>query len=785
MVKTRKRRGRRRGSRQSASTHAAVGGVAAGGSAAAVLHALAARLPESPALVPFLSDARRWLSPLLALTALLLMTTVTYWPVFAADYIWDDKIFLEEAPSIQAALGVLDIWFDPRTIKNEAHYWPLVYSSFWLEYQLWGFNPLASHAVNLLLHSVICVLLWSLLARLAVPGAWLIAALFALHPVHVEAVAWVMARKDLFATLFYLLAAGAWLRFRHHTGSGGDSRQRRRAYLWLLSFFVAGMMSKSLIITLPAVLLLCCWWQQGRVQQRDLQHTLPLFIIGFLILLGDLSYYQRWAVIDFTYSWAERPIIAAKALWFYVGKLLWPVPLLPIYPKWDVNPAVLLNWLPLLAGVVLLLGLYFLRHRFGRGPLVAALLFAVILSPMLGLGINVFMLFSFAADRYQYLASAALLALLVAAAVTGLAALCRRIPAAAIPLRAGACVLSLVVLVGYGTMSHGQILRAYQHDAAFWQWIVDNHPQAHSGYYNLGLALVDRGEVQAGIDAYHRALNIDPADVEAHLKYMDESYQETDTGTFINLSFALLELENFEHAVLAARRATQLDPEAMLGHQNLASGLHRLERYEEALAALQEVTRLMKPPSAEQYYFQGHLALLLERREEAEGYLLRSLEIDPGYADARNQMRDLLLEDATDTGNYAELLAFDPRAVEFLVRRAAALTEAGETEQAVQAYQQALAIEPNHSLAMAQAAFLLYNELQRYREALDLFRRIVDSDPTVAQSHANLGSALAQTGNYAEAIASFERALIIDPQLESARTNMEMAQSMLSGASVP
>ena len=138
--------------------------------------------------------------------ALGLLVVASYLPALEAGFVWDDTIFADE-PVVHAWSGLWNIWFSPADIKKEGHYWPVVYTSFWLEHKLWGMNPLGYHAVNLLLHIANVLLIWRILGRLAVPGAWVIAAVFAVHPLHVESVAWVIERKDLLSALFYLTAA--------------------------------------------------------------------------------------------------------------------------------------------------------------------------------------------------------------------------------------------------------------------------------------------------------------------------------------------------------------------------------------------------------------------------------------------------------------------------------------------------------------------------------------------------------------------------------------------------
>ena len=165
---------------------------------------------------------------------------VAYLPAFSAGFLWDDRVFTE-ARAVREWSGLWTLWFRPSEIGNEAHYWPLVYSSFWLEHKLWGFDPAGYHAVNVLLHGANGVMLWRLARRLELPGAWLLAALFAVHPLHVESVAWVIERKDLLSGLFYLGAFGAWLRFAEQPRGGG------RHYALALALFVLGLLCKSMV----------------------------------------------------------------------------------------------------------------------------------------------------------------------------------------------------------------------------------------------------------------------------------------------------------------------------------------------------------------------------------------------------------------------------------------------------------------------------------------------------------------------------------------------------------
>ena len=206
------------------------------------------------------------------------------------------------------------------------HYWPLTYTTFWLEHKIWGLAPAGYHVVNVLLHLLNSLLVWRLLLRLAVPGAWVAAAVFAAHPTHVESVAWIIERKDVLSGLFYLTAVLVWLRFLE--------QPRPWRYGLTLLLFVAGLLSKSIVVTLPAALLIVQWWKDGRIAVRDLQRLAPFFPVALLITAVDLSPIgSRHSLLD--YSLPERMLLASRALWFYAGKLAWPSDLAVIYPRWD------------------------------------------------------------------------------------------------------------------------------------------------------------------------------------------------------------------------------------------------------------------------------------------------------------------------------------------------------------------------------------------------------------------------------------------------------------------
>ena len=468
-----------------------------------------------------------------AILALGLLVAVSYVPAIGAGFVWDDRIFTE-AEAVREWSGLWNIWFSPRTIKLEAHYWPIVYTTFWLEHKLWGFAPAGYHVVNLLLHFVTTVVLWRLLLRLSVPGAYLIAAVFAVHPLHVESVVWVMGRKDLLSALFYLSAALVYLRF--------VDIPRSSRYLLALTLFLTGLLCKSIAITLPAALLIWHWWKQGRVTRPDLLRLLPFFLVGVVVAAADLAFSRSIEATSLDYSIIDRVWIAAYALWFYVGKLLWPTDLAVIYPHWAIR---MHPWGYVLAAGTVASLLWLFRQWIGRGPLAGAAFFAVTLSPVLGFIDYGYMQFSFVADRYQYLAGIGVLAVLIGAAAHGV----EKLP---VGLKIGATGLLVFVLVLLGTLTWRQA-GIYKDEITFYNHIISLNPVARDVHYNLGTALLQRQRWEEGLAAILIGLEQRPDNANAQA----------------NAGGALGMLGRYDEAEKHLRRALELDPDHAPARDNL------------------------------------------------------------------------------------------------------------------------------------------------------------------------------------------------------------------------
>ena len=766
-----------------------------------------ARRPrEVPAAAPA-RGAAAWLGAFSphdapAALALALLVVVSYFPALQGGFVWDDVIFAEE-PVIHSPGGLRSIWFAPADIKNEGHYWPLVYSSFWLEHKLWGLRPAGYHAVNIFLHLLNCLLLWRLLLRLRVPGAVLIAAVFAVHPLHVESVAWIIERKDVLSALFYLGAVLVWVRFVEAPRAG--------SYLLAVVLFTAGLLSKSVVVTLPLALLLWHWWQRGGVRRLDLLRLAPLAVIGAVVTAADLAFYRGREVLELGYTLAERALIAGRALWFYAGKLLWPVELAVIYPRWEIEAASPAGWGYVAAAAGLALLLWLGRKRLGRGPLAGALYFALTLGPVLGFVDYGYMQFSFVADRFQYLAGIGVLAVLIGAAAHAVGKLPAGGPDAAgmryasvmryaAGLRYGAWGLAAAALLLLATLTWRQA-GIYRDEVALFSHVVALNPEARDAHLNLGSALFEAERFDEGLAASRIAVEQRP----------------DSAGALANVGRALVYFERFTEAEEHLRRAVVLDPRNTTAHQNLAEALRKqgryaaavesyravlaidagfalayagmglalfeARRYAETLAALEQALALQPELAAPGTLplFMGRAARELGRLDAAAGHFQRAVELDPGNVEPildlatlrRGQQRDREAD-----ALLARARALRPGDPALLHTVAEALRTQGRLEEAIAGYRAVLELDPEYAPSHAALGIALY-QTRRYAAGVETMAHALALDPAlpVAGSlHLFMGRAWQELGDPAAAVAQYEQALRLEPRNSEALDHLAMAR---------
>jgi tetratricopeptide (TPR) repeat protein len=565
---------------------------------------------------------------------LLLVALVTYGPALQGDFLWDDAGHVT-APTLRSFDGLIRIWLEPGTTQQ---YYPLLHSAFWLEHQLWGDAVLGYHLANVLQHALAATLFGLVLRRLAVPGAWLAAFAFLLHPVCVESVAWISEQKNTLSTVFALAATLAWLRFE-------DDRRPAR-YALAAAWFAAALLSKSVTATLPGALLVIAWWRRGRLAWRgDILPLLPWLLVGAVAGLGT-AWMEAHGIgargDDFALGVLERILLAGRVVWFYFGQLIWPADLAFFYPRWTIDAGSGWQWLfPLAAGVVLAVAAWWSRRD--RGPLAAALLFGGTLFPVLGF-VNVYpFVFSYVADHFQYLASLPLIAFLSAAAARGFARL--RGPAWSGALAAVAVLLIL------GHLSWRQA-HMYRDVFSLYETTLARNPQSWVAHLNLGTALDDAGRPVDSLPHLQRALELKPdfpetlnslANVLNQLGRPAEAVpllaraierQPRLAAAHNTLGVALMSLGRAAEGVASFRRALEITPDAALTHVNLAWALAQAGRHPEALAEFAAAQR-RHPHEPDVEYKWGLVLGQQGRVGDAIPHLTRAVELQPDNPEPR------------------------------------------------------------------------------------------------------------------------------------------------------
>ncbi len=606
------------------------------------------------------SDPRRVLA---AAALLLAITVLAHSPAITAHIdLFDDAEYITENTLLRSWHGLGQIWTNVLALPQ---YYPLTFTTYWAEYQLWGARPLGYHLVNLGLHFVAALLLWRLLVRLAVPGAWLAAAVFAVHPVCVETVAWVAEQKN---TLSLALALGSmicYLRFAP-LGDGESPRDSitggARYYALAFLLYVAAMLAKTAVITLPAVLLVIDWWKRGRIAWADVRRLIPFFAVG--AGLGWLTQHVEkvnygTTGAEFSLSFVERSLIAGRALCFYAGKVLWPQPLIHFYPKWEIHSDAWPQYLYPAAAIGLIAALWLLRNRIGRGPLSAVLIFAGVLTPALGFFNVWFMKHSFVADHFQYHACPALIALCAGVAVCAV----RRWPAVA-RAGAGAAAAGVLLLLSGLTFSHA---RAYHEMATLQQDVVEKNPDSvmalmilavnrfESGDHREALALSERAlqlapdDPQANVNLGHFLIRIGeesgfaPGDLERAMSLVEKGLTSHPRNFEAHtiLGFALLHANRPDEARRHFQAALQIKPDWPRAHYGLGSALFSESQWSAAQECFAAAVALDSKYADAQYA----LALSLIQQgqiDAAVAPLQATLEVDPGYHEAQSTLQQVM-----------------------------------------------------------------------------------------------------------------------------------------------
>jgi Flp pilus assembly protein TadD len=644
---------------------------------------------------------------------LVVATLVAYQHVWHAGFIWDDDRHLTQNPTIVGPLGLREIW-----TTRAARICPLVLTTFWVEHALWGLNPLPYHLVNVLMHTACGLVLWRVLRSLQVPGAWLGAALWTLHPVQVETVAWVTELKNTQSCFFYLLGGFFFLKWIKREKPVPSLLQWNYAAAALCC--ALAMASKSSTVILPVVLGLCAWWVDRRWRWRTAIGLVPVALMSLATSALSIWTQHLEGANDpqWDLSWPARLAVAGRVFWFYLGKLLWPHPLVFIYPRWNIDSTQIASYLPTAAMFALLLFLGWSRKGKLRPAFFAAACFLAALLPVLGLVQQFFLRYSFVGDHFQYLASMGPLALAAAGITTGFGALRNRgeYPYAFL---SG----TMLLVLGFLTWRQSAI---YADVKTLWLATNARNPQSWLVHNNLGIIYSSEGSTEAAIEQYRQVAAINPGF----------------SGTYSNLGIALMKERRVDDAINEFRRALAIDPVDPETHNNLGNAYRRKGWMDQAVDEFQTALKI-DPRDVVARVNLGNSLQRMGRMGEALIQFQKALEIEPNNSGAHYGL-----------GN--------------------ALAQSGRMEEALAQYQEASRLEPGDPRIHTNlgAVFL---KLGRMDDAIVQFREATEIDPGNADTHVNLGQTLMQRDRLDEAIAEYQKALEITPNDAEVRRDLDIA----------
>lgn len=636
--------------------------------------------------------------PSWAMWPLLVCTTLAaYLPVLHGGLLWDDNSHVTK-PDLQSLHGLWRIWFDLGATQQ---YYPLLHTAFWLEHRVWGDAVLGYHLTNIALHALSACLVVLIVRRLALPGAWLAGFVFALHPVCVEAVAWISEQKSTLSGAFYLAAVLTYLHF--------DQTRRKSRYFPALGLFVLALMSKTVTATLPAALLVVFWWQRGRIAwRRDVLPLVPWFAVG-----ASAGLFTAWVEKNPRYIGAQgthyaltllqRLLLAGRVPWFYACKIIWPSNLMFIYPRWKIDPG---EWWQYLfpVGLAALTAALVVLARKSRGPLAGFLFFAGSLFPVLGfLDVYPFR-YSYVADHFQYLAA---LGIIVPVA-SGLTVLAGRIS----PGRIGSIAVPALLLTTLGAASWQQSGIYRDYETLFRETLARN-PNSALLHNNLGVALMlTPGRVPEAMTEFEAAVRLEPDSPDYH----------------DNLGLALAAMPSrVADAIAEYQTALRMDPHFQAAHLNLGLAWmsmpgHQQDAVAEYRKAIAEYQKTLRTAPD---YWEPHLNLGIAyaqipgRQADAIAEYRAALQIKPDSELAHFHLGNILqttgrLEEAI--AEYRIALRIKPDALDARYELAYALARIpGRVPEAIVECQDLLRISPNDGPARELMASLLAFQESRHQ----------------------------------------------------------------------
>lgn len=690
-----------------------------------------------------MSRYRQWLLGLVLVGSVVF----AYQPAWHAGFIWDDDKYVTKNELLTAPDGLKRIWF---SLDSPSQYFPLVYTTFRFERAVWDLNPGPYHLVNIFLHALNALLIWTILKALRVRGCWFAAALFALHPIQVESVAWITERKNMLVGLFSLLSTFAWIKFtkidrtepktaalppissrpeRGHVAVPDSVPRGDPPLFYFLSLFLfaLAMFSKTTACALPLAFLLLEWWKRSRIPWKRFGQILPFFLMAVAMGLITIWWEQNHQGVKDNLAhlnFLDRLLIALRAIWFYLGKLIWPENLSFNYPLWKITATDPAAWVwPALTLAVVVAGII-ARRRLNRGVVAAAVFYVLTLSPLLGFFMLATFKYSFVADHYQYMACIGPMAL----AAVGLAKLCDSLAKQNDQIRP--IVFGFILLL-LGTLTFRQA-GTYSNSETLWRATIDRNPQSFLAHNNLAVELLGKGQAAEAISHYRQAFQIQP-----------------DPLTGQNLANALLATGQGRDAIFYYQKALELKPDAPSIAFGLGNAFSQQGRLDEAIAAYRRALEIQTNGPAIANAL-GNAFVAKGNLDEAIGYYQKAVGFAPTLARAHNSLAN-------------------------------ALVRKGRLSDAIAEYARTIELQPTNTAALNNLAWILAASpdasVRNGDHALSVALRAVElsggNSPEVLMT---LSCAYAEVGKFSEAVAAAQRAL----ELPATKNNPSFAGSLQS-----
>jgi tetratricopeptide (TPR) repeat protein len=675
-----------------------------------------------------------------------------YIPAIKAGFIWDDDRYVTQNPLLTAPDGLYRIWF---STDAPSQYFPLTYSSYRIEYKFWKLNPTGYHIVNVAIHTINALLLWLVLRRLSIPGAWFASAVFALHPVGVETVAWISERKNLLMLLFSLLSVLCWIEFTsgdrtarnaQHVAQaiprGRALRQALLFYVGSLLFFALALFGKATACTLPAALVLILWLKRRPLTLKRWLQVVPFVAMGIgmgLLVMWWEHHHQGTGLVKLGLGPAEKLLIAGRGFWFYLGKLFWPVNLTFSYPRWHIDAKSVWQYAWPAAAAAVLGCLWLWRERVGRGVVAAILFFCATLFPILGFFPLYTFVYTFVADHYQYAACIGPIALVSA----GGAIIFRRLPK---NRRRPLLPVTGAILITLWALSWRQS-RIYTNMETLWTDTLKKNPDSWLAHSQMCVVRYEQGRLDEAIMHAQRRLALQP--------YMENVDSSSLSDGFYYLAIILEKQGRLDEAADNYQKALAIFENDAKYQYRLGRTLAKQGKFEQSVWHFKRSDEI-KPDSYENYFSWG-----ITLSEWAKTKQMPSMWRKPRFAPYGSEQSEKLFAEAC--AKLKKAIDIKPDSYEAYFYLGAVLSEWAKTSQV-------------HSMPYGsrQSENLL-------AQACENFKKATDIKPDFYEAWSNWGVTLWERAKinqgeqseklFAEACENFKKATDIKPDFFQAYSN--------------